>query len=1328
MPLLLLTRKPFTNLNHTFMKKHMVLFAFTLFSIMLNAQTLPSVPMAYEEWTTTLGTLNFFYQNVTKTDGQKNVYIAGATMSGSTTNALIAKYDPNGHLAWQRMISGLNPNGIDYISGMIVTPTDVYITGAITNNTTTPETDALVMRLSATTGSVVWSASYTGAAGGNETGKAIVQDASGDVYISGATFNPGLNYDFLTAKFSNSTGSQLWAMSYGYSSNLDDAAIKAVISGSNVAVTGAVTSSAGNYKLTTLTYAQSNGSLTATNVSTAVTTSSVDIVTDFTSDASGNIIIVGATTNITGQGTNMYAQKLNGSLVTAWTYTFNGTSSGNDRITCVASDASSNIYFAGSATSSTGKDITLIKLNSSGVNQYTQYVNGSFNGDDEAADLVLDASANVYLTGFKTVGTNNKNYYTAKFNSSGTKIWEVERDFNGLNDYATNMCLDTIGNVIITGQSETSSGVFSFLTVRYVQKDVITPTDFNGETPAPNFMYFPNRGQIIAATSTLTTVPDVKFYTKNTNPTFYFKNKSQSFVFTKIDTARTTHSDTLHRIDLTFTACNENSETFGMNEQAKGYLNYFLPYTGANGIVSVKGNQQLITPNLYNNIDLMCSSNQNGIKYYFIVKPGGDMRNIQMEFTGATSYSLNGTTNALSLNTTIGRLTYGQPKAYQLTSSNATVAVTSFTPSWQTNGASNKYKFNAGTYTSSLTLVIEVDRGNAVFSNPVNIQNIKWSTYLGEASTDMVNKVKTDPSNNLYALGQSYSANFPVGTNANVYSSANAGSLDGFVSKFSSVGELIWSTFVGGTLKDNLVDVAFDVNQDLYCVGNTNSNNLFTILKSGADNDATFHGPNTPSTVPWESDGFIFQLKQNGLLNPWLRYYGGSGYDAITACAMDFNGNFFITGYSRSNDITAVSPTGSYTQTNTHAGVGFFDNSLDGFIVRFNASSVATWATYVGSATGSNVNDALNDIAIMDGLDGGPPDIYVTGYTHGSDYPIVTPSGATTYAPFSPANGIDMVITRFTNTGHMVWSTCLGGTSDDMGYALAYHFGKLYVTGYTYSSDYRTINSGTDYLQSYGGGSDAVFVKASDLNVITHSTFVGGTDDEAGYDIALDNARNTAYMSGISRGSHFPVPSVNPANTYNQVYAGGADNFICALRDNRTSIAWATYVGGTSDEVDGGNFSIYFDYHQSVCVDNNNNLYLGGLTRTSETQATPFPLDNNGGSPTHFEPTLKGPVDGTITRFDLVPIILTDVKETGSVLNNALIYPNPASNRLFVKLNSAIDNANYKIVNAMGQIVASGNLSSDLSSINVEKLSEGFYIIELINNNSKFSAKFIKHD
>ena len=103
----------------------------------------------------------------------------------------------------------------------------------------------------------------------------------------------------------------------------------------------------------------------------------------------------------------------------------------------------------------------------------------------------------------------------------------------------------------MTGQSEISPGSYEFVTVKYVPKEVITPTDANNETPAANFMYYRNSGQLTAADSLLSPVPEVKFYTNNTAPAFYFRETGHSFVFARIDTSAAT-GDTLHRIDLDF--------------------------------------------------------------------------------------------------------------------------------------------------------------------------------------------------------------------------------------------------------------------------------------------------------------------------------------------------------------------------------------------------------------------------------------------------------------------------------------------------------------------------------------------------------------------------------------------------------------------------------------------------------------------------------------------------------------------------------------------------------------------------------------------------------
>lgn len=1292
------------------MKTKLLLLAFAFIGTLLFSQ---GQNTAFEYFKTTDGTQNFFYKNVTKTDGLGNVYVAGATLnSAGNTDILVAKYNSAGVQLWIRQYAG-SGNGADFAGGLYVTNTDVYLTGAVTTGTNLT-TDVITMRYSSA-GVLQWATTYNGTGNSFDSGKFIVNDGSNNVYITGGSYNASGNFDFVTIKYSP-TGAQQWVSLYDYSAGLDDAGINIATMTSNVVVTGAVTSSTNNYKVATLTYAQSTGSLTATNVGTATTTSSITAVTDLGKDVSGNIYIVGST-YVSGQNQNYYVQKLSNSLATIWTYTYNSASNLDDIARGVGIDASNNVYLTGYSTSSTqGRNITTVKLNSSGAQQWVQTINGTSNGDDEGADMVIDATNNIYITGYTNSSTINKaDYYTVKYNTAGTKIWDIQTDGNHLNDNATNMALDSLNNVIITGQSETAPNVFQFLTTKYVQKDVITPTDFNGETPKSNALYYENKGQLVS--TTLTAVPDVKFYTKYTYPLHYIKDNSSSFVFNKINLASSAN-DSLQRIDINYDR-SLITKVYPLEKQDNGYLSYFTKNTTGSKITGVFGNQRLITPNIYANIDLMYSSNQNGIKYYYIVKPGGNPTDIQLTVSVASSFSLNGTTNVLSINSSIGSLTFDRPTVYQLSSTNATIAVSGWTADWQTNGASNKYKFNTGAYTTSLTLIIEVDQGNSVSSAPSSIQNLKWSTFIGSSSQEQINKVKTDNNSNLFTLGQSYSANFPQGIGVtSVYQGGNLGSIDGFICKFSSIGKLLWSTFVGGSQKDNLVDIAIHSNGDLYCVGNTNSNDLIYQKKTGASNDTSFAGPAGGPASEINSEGMIFQLKQDGITNDWLRYYGGTDLDVLTACDMDVNNNFFITGYSLSTNITIVNPTGTYTQANGGA--------WDGILARFNSSSLITWATYLGSSIQptNGPSDYLNDIVLTDGLDGGPQDFYVTGFTLGLNYPNVTTTSSSNYTTTNSFSN-DGVLTRFKNDGKIVWSTCFGGSNEDIGYGLAYGNRKLYVTGMTNSTNFLSVNSGSNYFQSYGGNYDAVLMTVDTSNIITHSTFLGGSDDDKGWDIVYNTQSGTLYISGDCTGSHFPIPATNPVNTYNQSYAGNIDNFICAFKDNYNSMLWGTYLGGTQDE-----FFINVasgENHQSICVDNIHNLYLGGMTRSGETQTIPFPLDNGGGAPTYFQPTMNGVMDATITRFDLTTVVV-GIKENILSSNDILIYPNPTSHNLFIKLNSYVDKLDYKIVNTLGQIVASGKVNSGTSSINTEKLSTGVYIIELINNTSKFSAKFIKND
>ncbi|MCW1960454.1 T9SS type A sorting domain-containing protein, partial [Chryseobacterium viscerum] len=69
-----------------------------------------------------------------------------------------------------------------------------------------------------------------------------------------------------------------------------------------------------------------------------------------------------------------------------------------------------------------------------------------------------------------------------------------------------------------------------------------------------------------------------------------------------------------------------------------------------------------------------------------------------------------------------------------------------------------------------------------------------------------------------------------------------------------------------------------------------------------------------------------------------------------------------------------------------------------------------------------------------------------------------------------------------------------------------------------------------------------------------------------------------------------------------------------------------------------------------------------------------------------------------------------------------MIYPNPVSSILFVK--NISKRAKYKIYNAAGQVIADGILLNN--QINVSRLINGVYVIDIDDNGKTVQKKFIK--
>ncbi len=99
---------------------------------------------------------------------------------------------------------------------------------------------------------------------------------------------------------------------------------------------------------------------------------------------------------------------------------------------------------------------------------------------------------------------------------------------------------------------------------------------------------------------------------------------------------------------------------------------------------------------------------------------------------------------------------------------------------------------------------------------------ITFSTYFGGVGIDEVNAVAVDAGGNMYVAGTTRSVDLPLLNPAQAYQ----GQLDGFVSKFSPAGTLVYSTYHGGTGVDTLEGIGVDAAGNVNTTGSTRSTNL----------------------------------------------------------------------------------------------------------------------------------------------------------------------------------------------------------------------------------------------------------------------------------------------------------------------------------------------------------------------------------------------------------------------------------------------------------------------------------------------------------------------
>ncbi len=217
-------------------------------------------------------------------------------------------------------------------------------------------------------------------------------------------------------------------------------------------------------------------------------------------DVSGNSYIGGSVSN-TGAGKDITVIKYNPQGVQQWIATYNGAANSDDWIYGMAIDNSGNAYATGyTNTSSSGKDFIVVKFNSMGAFQWAKQYNGSANLDDNANHITIDPWGNIAITGIsKGTGTGD-DYATVKYSPAGTQLW-VQR-YNGpasAVDDARTITSDKSGNFYVSGGSTGIGSDYDYATIKYdsagTQKWVAR---YNGPKNAYDLVYY--QGSVVVDT------------------------------------------------------------------------------------------------------------------------------------------------------------------------------------------------------------------------------------------------------------------------------------------------------------------------------------------------------------------------------------------------------------------------------------------------------------------------------------------------------------------------------------------------------------------------------------------------------------------------------------------------------------------------------------------------------------------------------------------------------------------------------------------------------------------------------------------------------------
>jgi hypothetical protein len=477
-----------------------------------------------------------------------------------------------------------------------------------------------------------------------------------------------------------------------------------------------------------------------------------------------------------------------------------------------------------------------------------------------------------------------------------------------------------------------------------------------------------------------------------------------------------------------------------MEEATPYYENFYNVLSAPDGILEVASYRRIVLEDVYPGIDWVLYSDGGGMKYDFVVHPGGDPSMIVLQYDGPVEVS-GQADGGLRMKTALGEIREAAPVSYH----SGGVAVAS---SFRVTG--NLVRFDVGSYPADAVLTID--------------PSLAWGTYFGGIDTEYDPNVGVGYSGEVYLTGYTRSA-----TNIAIsgFQMTQGSVEDAFLAKFDSTGQIIWSTYYGGESWEKAIGVVVDRAGCVYMCGNTSS--FFGVAYNGYQN---FYTPGL--WVP--TDAFLVKFNAAGA-RMWGTYFGGDNQDGFGSMVIDSAGDLYVTGAAASAFGVAVNG-----HQNTHGG------DFDGVVAKFDTSGGLLWSTYYGGSE----SDGIGDITLDDSNN-----VYIVG-TSQSDTGIAWNGFRDTLDGYN-----DLYIAKFNSAGVRQWGTYYGGSVSEYqsGGGIVYSQGCIYAIGCTQSAN-GIAHAG--FQNSLSGPGDAFLVKFDRNGNRIWGTYYGGSNWDFFQALAVD--------------------------------------------------------------------------------------------------------------------------------------------------------------------------------------------------------------------------------